>query len=98
MEQQEKQKMELPYKWRKLNFYSLNLAYGFFVLFVSLQVPSVSKILIKAFKEPFYDSLNGIVLILLLVTASGAGILGFIRMTTVKRAINMLESGENDRG
>lgn len=94
---QEKTRMELPEGWRKWNFYSLNLAYGFFVLFISLQVPSVFKILIKAFGEPFYDALNGWVLIALLITAAGAGILGFIRMISVKKLINLIENEDDKR-
>lgn len=97
MTQEQKTKIELPEGWRKLNFYSLNLAYCFFVLFVSLQVPSVSKILIKAFSEPMYDALNGWVLICLLITSAGAGILGFIRMISVKKLINLIEHDENDK-
>lgn len=89
--------MELPEGWKKWNFYSLNLAYGFFVLFISLQVPSVFKILIKAFGEPLYDALNGWVLILLLITAAGAGILGFIRMISVKKLINLIENEDDKR-
>lgn len=89
-------RIELPSGWKKLNFYSLNLAYCFFVLFGSLQIPMVVKVLVKAFGEPFYDSLNGWVLILLLITAAGAGILGFVRMVSVKKIINALESTNND--
>lgn len=92
---QEKPKIELPNGWRKINFYSLNLAYCFFVLFVSMQVGTVKSILIKAFSEKNYDTINGWVLILLLITASGAGILGFIRMISVKKIITILEN--NDR-
>lgn len=90
--------MELPQGWKKINFYSLNLAYCFFVMFVSLQVGAVKNVLIKAFKpngEDIYDIINGWTLILLLVTASGAGILGFIRMISVKKIIDVLD--KNDR-
>lgn len=97
MTQEQKTRIELPEKWRKVNFYSLNLAYCFFVLFVSLQVQSVSKILIKAFGEGFYDALNGWVLIGLLITAAGAGILGFIRMISVKKLINLIENEDDKR-
>jgi len=95
MSQEEKAKMELPNGWKKINFYSLNLAYCFFVLFVPLQVGTVKTILIKAFNESMYDALNGWILIGLLITASGAGILGFIRMISVKKIISALEN--NDR-
>lgn len=94
MSQEEKAKMELPGGWKRINFYSLNLAYCFFVLFASLQVPSVKKILIKAFTEPVYDTVNGWALILLLITAAGAGILGYVRMVSVKKIINILESDD----
>src|SRR5215217_92995 len=59
MSQEETAKMELPKGWKKINFFSLNLAYCFFVMFVSLQVPTVRKILIKAFTEEHYDMVNG---------------------------------------
>ena len=97
MVQEQKPRMELPAGWRKLNFYSLNLAYCFFVLFISIQVPTVSRILIKAFTEPVYDTINGWVLILLLITASGAGVLGFIRMISVKKIINILENDDSTK-
>jgi len=86
--------MELPQGWKKTNFYSLNLAYCFFVLFVSMQVGAVKNVLIRAFKEDVYDIINGWVLIFLLVTASGAGILGFIRMISVKKIIDVLEKND----
>lgn len=98
MLQEEKAKMELPPGWKKINFYSLNLAYCFFVLFASLQVPTVRRILIKGFTEQVYDVVNGWALILLLITAAGAGILGFIRMKGVKKIINVLEEGNDDKG
>lgn len=90
--------MELPQGWKKVNFYSLNLAYCFFVLFVSLQMGAVKSVLVKAFKEDVYDVINGWVLILLLVTASGAGILGFIRMISVKKIIDVLEKNDKSDG
>lgn len=96
MSQDEKEKLELPSGWKKINFYSLNLAYCFFVLFVSLQVPSVRKILVKAFTEDIYDTVNGWALILLLVTSAGAGILGYVRMVSVKKIINILESDDRE--
>lgn len=97
MLQEERSKIELPQGWKKLNFYSLNLAYCFFMLFASLQVPTVKKILVKAFTEPVYDVVNGWTLILLLVTSAGAGILGFIRMKGVKKIISVLEDGNADQ-
>jgi|SRR5215217_176359 len=93
MSQEETAKMELPKGWKKINFFSLNLAYCFFVMFVSLQVPTVRKILIKAFTEEHYDMVNGWCLIFLLITSSGAGILSYIRMLSVKKIINVLENG-----
>lgn len=95
MLQEEKAKMELPPGWKKINFYSLNLAYCFFVLFVPLQVPAVKKVLIKAFTEEVYDVVNGWVLIALLITSAGAGILGYVRMRGVKKIINVLEETDD---
>ena len=84
-------KMELPLYWRKINFYSLNLSYGFAVVFGALQFGSVSKVLIKAFGEPFYDLLNGWVLLGLLVCVAGAGVLGYVRRVSALKAIDILE-------
>lgn len=97
MSQEEKEKIELPQGWRRLNFYSLNLAYFFFVLFVPMQVPTVSRILIKAFTEDVYDVMNGWVLSLLLITAAGGGILSYVRMKGVKKIINVLEETNDDQ-
>lgn len=94
MSQEEKAKIELPSGWKRINFYSLNLAYCFAVLFASLQVPTVRRILVKAFTESAYDAVNGWVLILLLITAAGTGILGYVRMVSVKKIINILESDD----
>lgn len=96
MSAEEKSKMELPPGWKKLNFYSLNLAYTFFVLFVPLQVPTVKAILIKAFTENTYDVINGWVLSVLLITSAGAGLLGYMRMISVKKIINVLDN--DDKG
>lgn len=98
MLEEEKAKLELPPKWKRTNFYFLNLAYCFLVPFAALQVPTVRYILIKAFTESIYDVINGWVLIGLLVTSSGAGILGFVRMKGVKKMINSLEEGNDDTG
>lgn len=87
------EKLELPNGWKKINFYSLNLAYCFFVLFLAIQVPTVSKILIKAFGQTTYDTINGWVLILLLVTSAGAGILSFVRIISIKKILGALEDG-----
>jgi len=95
MSQEQKAKMELPPGWKRVNFFSLNLAYCFFVLFVPMQVPSVSKILIKAFSQEVYDTLNGWVLVLLLFTSAGAGILGYARMVSVKKIITLLEKTDD---
>lgn len=97
MSQEEKAKMELPEEWKRINFYSLNLAYCFFVLFIALQVDTVQIVISKAFGLKTYDVINGWVLILLLVTASGAGILGFIRMISVKKIIEVLENNEKTK-
>ena len=92
---EEIKKIDLPPGWKKLNFYSRNLAYCFFVFFVPLQIPSVVQILVKGFGQEFYNTLNAWVTILLLITSAGAGILGFNQMLSIKKIINILENNDN---
>lgn len=95
MLQEEKAKIELPAVWKRINFYSLNLAYCLAVLFASLQVSAVHKILIKALlTQREYDVVNGFVLSGLLITAAGSGALGYVRMITVKKIISTLENDD----
>lgn len=94
MSQEERAKIELPKLWKKVNLYSLHLAYCFVVLVGSLQIPTVEKILTKAFTREFYDVVNGWALIAFLVTASGGGILSYVRAVSFKKIIHVLENDD----
>lgn len=92
MSNEQQTKIELPKGWRKLNYFSLHISYVFAALFAPMQVPAIKAILVKAFSEENYDIMNGWVLILLLISSSGAGILGYIRRQSLKKIIELLES------
>jgi len=59
-----------------------------------MQVPTVERILVKAFGTEIYDVMNGWILMLLLVAMSGAGIFAAVRMVSFKKIINILENDD----